>query len=132
MNNMYYTMRTTFYWPSMISDIHGTIAKRNTCAQNRVALRRHTSPLTLFPATEPLTELSVDILGPLPTSKRGYQFILVITNRFAKMANCIALRSITAISVVSAVLEHWVACYGPPDKTLSDQGPQFMSNVSSQ
>lgn len=128
MNKMYYTIRTKFYWPSMISDIHGTITKCTTCAQNRLAVRRQTTPLTLFPAKEPLTDLSIDILGPLPPSTTGNRFILVVTDRFSKLTKCIALRVITAISVSSAVIEHWVACYGPPDKILSDQGPQFMSS----
>jgi len=33
-----------------------------------------------------------------------------------------------AISVASAIIDAWVACYGPPDRILSDHGPQFMSN----
>jgi len=51
MNRMYYTMRKAYYWPSMVTDIRTTITKCKTCAQNRLALRRHTTPLTLFPAT---------------------------------------------------------------------------------
>ena len=128
MNRMYYTVRKAFYWTSMVTDIHTSITKRTTCAQNRVALRRHTTPLTLFPATEPLTELSVDIFGPIPASKKGNRFILVITDRFAKLTKCVALRRITAISVASAIIDAWVSAYGPPDRILSDQGPQFMSN----
>jgi len=91
-------------------------------------LRRHTSPLTLFPATEPLTELSVDIFGPISASKKGNRFILVITDRFAKLTKCVALRRITAMSVASAIIDAWVSAYGPPDRILSNQGPQFMSN----
>jgi len=87
------------------------------------------SPLTLFPATEPLTDLSVDIFRPIPATKAGNRFILVITDRFYKLNKCVALRRITAISVASAIIDAWVACYGPPDGTLSDQGPQFMSNL---
>jgi len=102
MNRMYYTMRKAYYWPSMVKDIHSTITKCTTCAQNRLALRRHTTPLTLFQATETLTELSVDIFGPIPASKKGNRFILVITDRFAKLTKCVSLRRITAMSVASA------------------------------
>jgi len=51
MNRMYYTMRKASYWPEMVTDIHTTITKCTTCAKTRLALRRHTTPLTLFPAT---------------------------------------------------------------------------------
>jgi len=127
-NQMYYTMRKTYFWPSMVKDIHTTITKCTTCAQNRLALLGHTTPLTLFPATEPLTELSVDIFGPIPASKKGDRFILVITDRFAKLTKCVALRRSTAMSVASAIIDAWVSAYAPPDRILSDQRPQFMSN----
>jgi len=113
----------------MVTDIHLTISECTTCAQNRLALRQKTTPLTLFQATEPLTELSVDIFGPIPAFKKGNGFILVITDRFAKLTKCVALRRITAMSVASAIIDAWVSAYGPPDRILSDQGPQFMSNV---
>jgi len=131
MNRMYYTMRKAYYWPSMVTEIHSTITKCTKYAKNRLALRRHTTPLTLFQATEPLTELSVDIFGPIPASKKGNRFILVITDRFAKLTRCAALRQITAMSVASAIIDAWVSAYGPPDRILSDQGPQFMSNFFS-
>jgi len=117
-NRMYYAMRRRYYWPSMVTDIYNTITKCTTCAQIRLSLRRHTSPLTLFPATEPLTDLSVDTFGPIPATKAGNRFILVITDRFTKVTKCVALRRITVISVASAIIDAWVACYGPPDRIL--------------
>jgi len=111
-----------------VTDLYNTVTKCTTCAQNRQSLRRHTSPLTPFPATEPLTDLSVDIFEPISATKAGNRFILVITDRFSKLTNCVALRRITALSVASASTDAWVACYGPPDLILSEKGPQFMLN----
>ena len=128
MNRMYYTMRKAYYCPSMVTDIYFTITKCTTCAQNRLALRRHTTPLTLFPATEPLTELFVDIFAPIPASQKGNRFILAITDRFAKLSKCVTLRRMTAMSVASAIIDERVSAYGPLDRILSDQRPQSMSN----
>jgi len=127
-NRMYYAMRRRYYWPSMVLDIYNTITKCTTCAQNPLSLRRHTSPLTLFPGTEPLTDRLVDIFGPIPTTKAGNRFILVLTDRFSNLTKCVTLRRIIALSVTSANIDAWVACYGAPDRIPSDQGPQFMSN----
>jgi len=33
------------------------------------------------------------------------------------------------MSVASTIIDAWVSAYGPPDRILSDQGPQFMSKV---
>jgi len=109
MSRMYYAMRRRYYWPSMVTDIYNTITKCTTCAQNRLSLRRRTSPLTLFPATEPFIDLSVDIFGPIPATRAGNRFILVITDRFSKLTKCVSLRRITAISVASAIIDAWVA-----------------------
>jgi len=128
MNRMHCAMRRRYYWQSMVTDIYNTITKCTICADNRPSLRRHTSPLTVFPATKPLTHVSVDILGPIPATKAANRFISVITARFSKLTKCVALWRITAISVAIAIIDAWVACYGPPDRFLSDQGPQFMSN----
>jgi len=128
MRRMYYTMRKAYHWPCMVTDIHTTITKCTTCAQNSLALRRHTTPFTLFPDTELLTELFVDIFGPIPASQKGNRFILVITDRLAKLTKCVALRRITAMSVASAIIDAWVSAYRPPDRILSDQGPQYISN----
>jgi len=126
MNRMYYAMRRRYYCPSMVTDIYNTVTKCTSCAQNRLSLRRHTSALTLFPATEPLKDLSVEIFGPIPATKAGNCFILVNTDRFSKLTKCVALQRIKAIFVASAIIDAWVACYGPPHLILSDQGPEFM------
>lgn len=48
-------------------------------------------------------------------------------NRFSKVIRAIAVRKTTAVTVASALIEVWVASYGPPDRLLHDQGRQFMS-----
>lgn len=126
-NRMYYSMRRRFYWPSMATDAYGVVTRCAACAQSRLALRRHTAPMRLFPATEPLTEVNVDILGPLPVSLTRNKYVLAFTDRFSKVVRCVALKKVTAVTVASALVEVWVASYGPPDVLLSDQGSQFMS-----
>jgi len=128
-NRMYYAMSRRYYSPSMVTDIYNTISTCTTFAQNRLSLRRRTSPLKLFPAAEPLTDLSVDLFGPIPATKAGNCFILVITDRVSKLTNCVALRRISKISVESAIIDAWVAWYSPPDRIISAKGPQFMSNL---
>jgi len=85
----------------MVTDIYHTITKCTTCAQNRLSLRRRTSQRTLFPATEPLTDLLVDIFCPIPATKACNGFILIISDRFSTLTKCVALRRLTAISVAS-------------------------------
>ena len=74
-----------------------------------------------------LESVAIDILGPLPKSKRGRKYLLVITDRFTKLTQVVALRSVSAYVVTVAFCEFWVFRYGVRKTLLSDNGPQFSS-----
>lgn len=69
----------------------------------------------------------MDILGPLPETSSGNLYLLIICDLFTKFTRAIPLMNITAVDVTSALSEHWIAAYGPPDSVLTDNGPQFAS-----
>jgi len=122
---MYAVMKRSFDWETMLTDIYDFVQKCPQCAKSRLQDRRHTSPMTLVPPTEPPTAVSIDILGPLINSQDGNRFILVMTDRFTKLTLTEPLRRIPTITVASAFLEIWIAAYGPPDYVLSDQGKKM-------
>jgi len=74
---------------------------------------------------ESLTEVGIDILGPLLNTVDGNRYVFVMSDRFSKLTRTVALRHITAGTVASAFLTAWVAAYGPPDCVLSDKGRQM-------
>jgi Integrase core domain len=83
--------------------------------------------MTLFPAQEPLDYVAIDILGPLPRTRKGNQYLLVIADRFSKLVRTVPLPRITATIVAWTFMEQWVYLYGPPRLLLSDNGRQFTS-----
>ena len=124
-NRMYQPLRRRYYWPHSAADVTTTVRGCRTCAMNRVKLRKHLNRLKLFPATRPLESLSIDILGPLPKAKGGKQYLLVITDRFTKLTQVVALKTVNAYTVATAFSDAWVFKYGIPRSLLSDNGPQF-------
>jgi len=90
-NKMYTSMRRWFYWESMVVDVDAFVAKCVQCARNRVGKRRKTNYLKTFPPTESLTDLCMDLLGPLPRTEAGNEHLLVIVDRFSKMTRAIPL-----------------------------------------
>jgi len=54
-------------------------------------------------ADGPWTVIAADVIGPLPRSKAGFQYILVIQDLFTKWVECRALRSATAIKIREAL-----------------------------
>jgi len=106
-------------------DVFGWVAACPTYAKNRLMGKQSKAFMRLFPATEPFAALAIDLLGPLPWTPEGYEYILVICDRFTKVTRAVPLRDITALDGLSAFLDTWVASYGIPDSVLSDNGPQF-------
>ncbi len=110
-------------------DVYHTVRLCATCAKDRIDLRRHTTPLTLFPARAPLESVALDLLGPLPKSKRGNTHILVMVDRFSKLCRFLPMRSTTADKVARAFCDEWVFVYGPPKTLLTDNGPQLTAKL---
>jgi len=50
---------------------------------------------------------------------------LSICDRFTTVTRAVPLKDISALDVLSAFLDTWVASCGIPDAVLSDNGPQF-------
>ena len=124
-HRMFLSLRRAYFWPGMVADIYETVRQCNVCAQNRITERGKTNPLKLFPAKGPLESVAMDILGPLPKTKHGNRFLLVITDRYSKVTKTVPLRIITALSVAKSFCDHWVFAYGAPVSLLTDNGPQF-------
>ena len=68
----------------------------------------------------------MDLIGPLPTTTAGKRFILVITDRFTKLARAAATSETTAAHVAALLLNNWIYPYGIPKSILTDNGPQFI------
>jgi len=126
-NRRYTAIRRRYYWESMAADVYDWVASCASCARNRIAPRRRTAMLKLFPATDPFASLSMDLLGPLTETKTGNVFLLIIVDRFSKLVRAVPLAGITAMDVSSAFFRDWISVYGPPDTVLTDNGPQFAS-----
>jgi len=124
-SRMYQTMRKHFYWPSLATDVLGWVAACPNCAKTRLMGTQSTAPMRLFPAKEPFEAWAIDLLGPLPRTLEGYECILVICDRFTKITRAVPSKDISALDVLSAFLDTWVASYGILDSVLSDNEPQF-------
>jgi len=122
---MYQTLRDQYCWPSLAVDVFGWVAACPTCAKNRRMGTQSKAFMRLFPATEPFAALAIDLLGALPRTPEGYEYILVICDQYTRVTRAVPLGDITALDVLSAFLDTCVANYGLPDSVLSENGPQF-------
>ncbi|GFT19563.1 retrovirus-related Pol polyprotein from transposon 412 [Trichonephila clavipes] len=74
--------------------------------------------------------VTLDLLGPYPASRpERYKFILVISDHFTKWCELIPLRKASAQAIANAFFDNYIARYGAPISLISDNGPQFISDV---
>ncbi|GFW01722.1 retrovirus-related Pol polyprotein from transposon 412 [Trichonephila clavipes] len=74
--------------------------------------------------------VTLDLLGPYPASRlERYRFLLVITDHFTKWSELIPLRKDSAQAIANALFENYISRYGAPISLISDNGPQFISEV---
>lgn len=79
-------------------------------------------------AVEPMAELSVDLIGPLPRTPRQHRHLLVVVDKFTKFVELFPLRTPTSKVVVERMME--VFCrHGFPRSISSDNGSVFVSNL---
>ncbi|GFV97028.1 retrovirus-related Pol polyprotein from transposon 412 [Trichonephila clavipes] len=74
--------------------------------------------------------VTIDLLGPYPASRpERNKFILVISEHFTKWCELIPLRKASAQAIANAFFDNYIARYGAPISLISDNGPQFISDV---
>ena len=122
-------MTREFWWPHMKQSIEKYVKGCHECQRSKPDRRPRTAPLqpNEIPS-EPWAIISVDLIGPLVTSK-GKDTILVIVDRFSKKAYFLPCNTtITSQGVANLYKEHVFREHGLPRKVISDRGSQFVSS----
>ncbi|MCP5003279.1 MAG: transposase family protein, partial [Planctomycetes bacterium] len=124
-----HTMR--YWWPKMEQHIKMHCRCCNTCQHIKPGIYskwRKGGRMQLFVATRPFEQISVDIVGPLPTSHSNNRYIVSMIDSFSRYCMLVPVKSVTAMDIVHAI-DRWVTTFGPPKSILSDNGPQFISAI---
>ena len=74
-------------------------------------------------------KVSIDIVGPLPTTPSGNVYILTIQDLLTKYSLAIPLVQHTARDTAEAFVKSFVGKFGAPKAILTDQGTNFMSSL---
>jgi hypothetical protein len=120
-------IRRRFFWVGMKDDVYRWVKCCRICATHKRGPPRNRAPLTQELTGHRNERMAFDIIGPLPTTRKGNRFILLMVDYFTKWVEVSALETHTAKVVSKEILDKWVTRFGVPWKLHCDQAPEFNS-----
>jgi Integrase zinc binding domain len=78
----YKRIKICYYWPQMFNDVRTYVKSCDKCQRRRK--NKRTEPLHSIKVGQPFDRVGMDIVGPLPKTKRGNSYIVVATDYFTK------------------------------------------------
>lgn len=117
-----------YYWPKMRNDVADFVRKCKVCASYKVSQEIPADKMASHPKPDrPWEVISTDIVGPLPRSKHGNSFILVVTDYLSKFSLLFSLRKATSEAVVRKIESEVFLIFGVARVIICDNGPQYKS-----
>ena len=123
---------STFYWPGADRDIKHFVRTCPVCQKARAPGRSGRAELGVMNlVTTPFLKVAIDIVGPLELTDRRNRYILTMVDMATRWPEAVALPNVTTETIIEA-LSNIFSRIGFPEEILSDNGPQFKSEMYEQ
>lgn len=129
----YRMVQRLYYWPNMHNDVREHVRQCVTCKLIKPTTENTTVPTGEYVDPKAVGRLlSIDLVGPLPASKRHkHMRIVVVVDVFSKYTFAKACTRATA-QVITEFLEKGVFYkFDTPETVMTDNGSQFRSQAFS-
>jgi len=115
-----------------MTDAHAYVQQCLVCATHRPGPRRKQGQMRRAQACDVMQKVHVDLVGPFPTSQRGYKYLLTAICGFSKYLICVPIRDKVSRTVANVLMKQLYLVHGPPEILVHDQGGEFWSEVMRQ
>jgi len=120
---------STAAWLTLYKDVEQWVKLCKMCQEHSNPHEPTAARQQLIKTMQVLKKMGMDLIGPLPKSKQGHVYVLVMQDYFTKWPEAIPLKDATAKSVAGVLLSV-ISTWGPPAELISDQGPEFMAELN--
>ena len=95
------------------------------CASRKLLPKKYQGPLQTIVVSKPLQMIAMDILGPLPETKRKNKYVLVIGDYFTKWTEAFPIKNMESTTIAKILVQEFICRYGIPEQIHRDQGCNF-------
>lgn len=125
----YFSITRKFHWKGMKKDVREYIRNCEICQKTKHS-RDTRAPLILVnPSSKPFEKLYIDIVGPLPKTPSGNQYILSMIDDLTRFVEFASLPDQQADTVARTLYEHILFRYNIPKIIVSDNGTNLKGRV---
>ena len=120
-------IRENYWWPNLDKEIEKTCKMCIPCQRSE----KSTAPVPRIQSALPKCDragqlVSIDIAGPFYTAPKNQNFLVVMLDHFSGYPEVLATQQVTSRTIIKWLHEQF-SRFGNPDRLLSDNGPQFVS-----
>ncbi|MCO5567700.1 hypothetical protein L7F22_021394 [Adiantum nelumboides] len=126
-NKTYRLLSATYFWPQMQQDVIKYVKDCHSCQIMKASRQLPQGLLQSMPIPKERWEsISFDFITTLLRTTKGNAQILVIVDRFSKMAHFIPCKkAASAPDIASLFVQHIFKIHGLPRSIISDRDPEF-------
>ena len=118
-----------FVWPALATDVKEWCRECVACQRAKVTSQPSTPVEKISIPAQRFSHVHVDLVGPWPTARAGYRYLLTVIDRSTRWFEATPLQEITAEVVLDSFITSWVARFGLPAHVTTDRGAQFTSGT---
>ncbi len=121
----YKSMRRYVYWRGMRKDVEEFIDRCDACQRHKRSYLRIPMQNQVIPPL-PFHTVSMDVVGPLPVTEFGEEYLLVIQDMLTRWVELAPMRTTDTKTILSRFENYWIKRYGYPQRLLTDRASVFV------
>jgi len=126
----YHRIKHNYYWENLKADIQRYIQQCLQCQLKKLVRVKTKEPMMITDTPgSSFDKVAMDIVGPLPKTEKGNEYILTLQDQLTKFCMGIPLPDQTSETIAEAFVDKFVCVLGAPKAILTDQGRNFISEL---
>src|SRR3954468_7947803 len=116
-----------FYWPQMNNDVCDYVKSCDSCQRIKASQQASAGLLQPLPIPkQPWDQVSMDFIVQLPTTKAGFDAIVVFVDTFSKMVHRVPTKASATAPVTARIFfDQVIKLHGLPKTIISNRDAKF-------